>query len=101
MTTKVVPVTQTKRLTAKVLSKELSGSHIERIEEEKTMVIKYHRGMRPEIFFTGFWGGLDIKAILRTIPRAYRLRRREMTRPVHQVVTEPLKVEGRKEKGDE
>lgn len=87
MTTKVVPVVKSKGLTAKVLSKELSGSYIDRLEEEKTMVVKYHKGMRPDIFFTGFWGGLDIKAVLRTIPRAYRLRRRDMTRPVSQVVT--------------
>ena len=88
------------KLTARVLSKELSGSHTDRLEEEKTMVIKYHRGTRPEIFFTGFWGGIDIKAILKTIPRAYRLRRREMTRPAV-VETKPIKVDGGKGKGDE
>ncbi len=88
----VVTKEKPKILTAKSLSKELSGSYKERVEEEKTMVVKYHRGSRPEIFFTGFWGGIDIKAILKTIPRAYRLRRREMTRL--EPVDKPLKIEG-------
>lgn len=81
------------RLSSKLLSKELSGTYKERLDEEKTIFIKYHRGARPEVIFTGFWGGHDIKATIKAIPRAYRVRRREMTRPIV-VEQKPLEVKG-------
>ena len=75
-----------KPLTAKDLSSALSGTADERKTEEKIMTIRYKAGQRPIIEFSGFWGGLDIKAVMSAVPRAYRLRRRDITRPARVAV---------------
>jgi len=87
-----------KRLTSKALASALSGTPQERMEEEKTIFLKYTPGKRPEVTFTGFWSGKFIKAAMDSISRSYRLRRRDITRPVRaNPEVEPKPDEGKKE----
>lgn len=92
---KVIEATDN-RLTAKMLSPALQGSYKERMEEEKTIILKYTPGKRPDVFFTGFWNGTFIKAAMGSISRAYRLRRRDTTRPIR---VEPVLPPVREKKG--
>ena len=61
--------------TAIELSKALEGTAKERMEGERTILLKITPGQRPEVIFTGFWNGKYIKAARSSIARAYRLRR--------------------------
>ena len=72
--------TPDKPLTAKMLSSALAGTYEERKSEEKVLTIRYKSGERPKVEFSGFWGGLDIKAVLSAIPRAYKVSRRNAIR---------------------
>ena len=36
----------------------------EKVEEEKTILVKMTPGQRPEVFFSGFWNGKLIKAAM-------------------------------------
>lgn len=69
-------------LTAKDLKSALIGTAEERKTGEKLMTVRYKPGQRPEVTFSGFWGGLDIKAVMSAIPRSYKLMRRDITRPM-------------------
>ncbi len=70
-----------KPLTAKLLKEQLSGSYKERLEEEKTILLKYKPGQRPEVYFTGFWTGKFVRAAINSISKAYRLRKWRPSRP--------------------
>ena len=67
--------------TGRELSDGLMGNPVERMTEEKTMLLKLIPGQRPMVIFTGFWNGKFIKAAMNGIARAYRKRR---FKPQHQ-----------------
>ena len=96
--TPIVNEAPPKRLTSKALSSALSGTYQERLEEEKTIILIYKPGQRPEVTFTGFWNGRFIRAAQDSIARAYRLRRRHQTRkqPIEADTKNPKVGEGGK-----
>jgi len=64
------------------LSSALAGTPQQRMEEEeRTILLKYIPGKRPEVVFTGFWTGKFIKGAINAISRAYRLRKYRPSRP--------------------
>ena len=70
-----------KPLTASKLSEALASSK-ERIEGEKTVMVKMVMGKRPEVTFSGFWNGKFIAGAVNSIARAYRLQRSRPSRPL-------------------
>ena len=61
--------------TGRALSDALQGDAKERMEEEKTIMLRMTAGSRPEVTFTGFWNGRFIRAAMDSVAKAYRLRR--------------------------
>lgn len=65
-----------KEFTATQLSNELGGTIKQRLETERTVVVKMFPDHRqPEVVFTGFWNGKFIKGAQNAISREYRGRR--------------------------
>lgn len=81
-----------KPLTAKLLSGGLAATMEQRLEEERTIVIRMIAGQRPEVTLTGFWNGKFIRAAMDSIAKAYRLRRHKPSRSIE--------VEAKGGKGD-
>ena len=57
------------------LSQGLQGTYEQRMQEEKTILLKMVPGKKPNVMFTGFWNGHFIKAAMDSIAKAYRLAR--------------------------
>ena len=55
------------------LSQGLQGTYEQRMQEEKTILLKMVPGKKPTVVFTGFWNGHFIKAAMDSVARAYRL----------------------------
>lgn len=82
------------------LSDALASDLKQRLEEEKTIVLRMVPGQRPDVTFTGFWTGKFVQAAQNSISKAYRLRRFKPQRLPNTGSTKPLtqevKVEGGK-----
>lgn len=63
------------KLKGRELSDQLMGTPKDRLEEEKTILVKFKPGDKPIVTFTGFWNGSILKAAINSISKAYRLRR--------------------------
>ena len=66
---------------AKELTGALSGSVMDKMEDDRTILLKMEYGKRPEVTFTGFWSGRFLQGALSSISKAYRLRRHKNVRP--------------------
>ena len=66
---------------AKELTGALSGSVKNKMEDDRTILLKMEYGKRPEVTFTGFWSGRFLQGALSSISKAYRLRRHKDVRP--------------------
>jgi hypothetical protein len=66
---------------------------------EKTILLKMIPGQRPEVTFTGLWTGKYIAAATNSIAKAYRVGRRNITRPRvdTRTTTTPQNAEVKKE----
>lgn len=62
------------------------------VDGEKTLTLKISPGKRPEVSFTGTWTGKYIKAAMDSIARGYRVARRRVLTPAHQVETVQTQV---------
>ena len=63
------------KLAAILKEKVVSGDT--RLNEPKSISLTMTSGHKPEVSFTGFWTGRDIKAAMNSVARAYRLHRRD------------------------
>ncbi len=82
-TAKVVEKTHS----ARELSQELSGSPIQRAEENKTVLLTFAPGARAEVVFTGQWSGRLVRSAFNAISKAYRCRRYKQIRVEPKEVT--------------
>ena len=60
-----------------------------KVDGEKTILLKMSPGKKPEVAFTGFWTGRYIDAAMNSIAKAYRVTRRNLTRPPVKMVDNP------------
>lgn len=57
-----------------VTTAALQGTPKQRMEEEKSVVIRIIPGQRPQVEFGGFWTGKYIQAAQNALAKAYRTR---------------------------
>ena len=75
------PEVKTSGFRAGQLRDALMGTPKERLETERTLLLRMTPGQRPTVTFTGFWTGKFIRGALDSISKAYRMCKHRPSRP--------------------